>query len=51
MFNRAAKKLKVYLFVVQAVFVWLVVGGNVRRKYRRSIERDEVFYLDEELGD
>lgn len=37
-------------FVVQAVFIWLVIGAIIRRKYRRCIERNEIFYLDDEFG-
>lgn len=44
------KKLNAWLFALKAVFVWLVAGSFVRRKYRRCIERDEIFYVDEELG-
>lgn len=49
-FNNAVRNLRVSLFVVKAVFVWLVIGTIVRRKYRRCIERNEIFYLDDELG-
>lgn len=43
-------KIKMVVLVVQAVFIWIVVGSVIRRRYRRCIERDEIFYLDEELG-